>query len=557
MADAFISYSRTDIEFAKRLSVALERRGKDVWVDFDDIAPGSPWANDLRDGIASADAFAFVISPESAASIECRRELEYAEHLGKRIIPINLGRVDPAALPSAVVEPNWVPQLGAFETSFEASVDSLIEAMDTDHEWVRAHTEYGQQARRWDDRDRGASFLLTGSALDQAEAWLDGQKGKDPPPTPLHTEFIRESRRRGVARLRRTRAIVTAGLLVAAGLAIVAAIQWRQAVLQKHTAQSQKLAADATVNLEVDPELSVLLTLDALGVKRTGEAESVLRRALPAMYNQLTLAPGTQVRSATYSPDGSLIATAQGDGSVLISDARSGHQVQTIETGAEVAYAANFDPDGERLVTAGEDGMARIWDARSGESAGSFDAGAPVYWAEFSPDGERVATAGANGDAQVWDAGGPLLATMHGHSNSIFRASFDPSGRRMVTASYDGTARIWDARSGRSLLRIEGPQRVVDGAGFSPDGKTVFTVGLDGSARLWSATTGKQLEILRGHNGLVYSGDFSADGGLLVTSGEDGTARIWISRTAGSWSSCAATMGPFARLCSVPGTARS
>ena len=40
MPDAFISYSRRDSrEFVERLSAALEERGKDTWVDLDDIPP--------------------------------------------------------------------------------------------------------------------------------------------------------------------------------------------------------------------------------------------------------------------------------------------------------------------------------------------------------------------------------------------------------------------------------------------------------------------------------------------------------------------------------------
>ena len=86
MTDVFISYARTDSrDFVARLSTALEERGKDAWVDLQDIPAASVWSEDLRAGIAGSDSFCFVISPRSVASQHCRTELDYAVGLGKRI----------------------------------------------------------------------------------------------------------------------------------------------------------------------------------------------------------------------------------------------------------------------------------------------------------------------------------------------------------------------------------------------------------------------------------------------------------------------------------------
>ena len=87
--DAFLSYSRQESkEFVARLAAALEARGRDCWVDLDDIPPASEFMQDLRDGIGGSDAFCFVLSPRALESEYCRRELEYALERNKRIIPI-------------------------------------------------------------------------------------------------------------------------------------------------------------------------------------------------------------------------------------------------------------------------------------------------------------------------------------------------------------------------------------------------------------------------------------------------------------------------------------
>ena len=42
-ADVFISYSRHDGDFVRRLHDALRELGKDPWVDWEDIPATAPW----------------------------------------------------------------------------------------------------------------------------------------------------------------------------------------------------------------------------------------------------------------------------------------------------------------------------------------------------------------------------------------------------------------------------------------------------------------------------------------------------------------------------------
>ena len=86
--DAFVSYACRSAEtaFVDWLQVALEARSKRLWIDKSSIEPGSAWRNRITRGIASARSYIFVVSPDSAASAECRRELDEAVSAGKRII---------------------------------------------------------------------------------------------------------------------------------------------------------------------------------------------------------------------------------------------------------------------------------------------------------------------------------------------------------------------------------------------------------------------------------------------------------------------------------------
>ena len=71
MAKVFISYSRKDIDFAKRLAAELEKNNLDFWVDWEGIPPTVDWWEQIEKVIEEADIFLFLINPDSAKSKIC------------------------------------------------------------------------------------------------------------------------------------------------------------------------------------------------------------------------------------------------------------------------------------------------------------------------------------------------------------------------------------------------------------------------------------------------------------------------------------------------------
>ena len=55
MSDVFISYSRKDAEFVSVLEQALRARGKEPWVDTDDIGPATNWREEIHLGVQASD----------------------------------------------------------------------------------------------------------------------------------------------------------------------------------------------------------------------------------------------------------------------------------------------------------------------------------------------------------------------------------------------------------------------------------------------------------------------------------------------------------------------
>ncbi len=191
MAKVFISYSRKDIEFAKRLTGKLQESDLDFWVDWEGIPPTVDWWREIEKGIEEADVFIFLISPDSASSKICGQEIDCAIKNGKRLIPLVVRDTKSGEAPEQLGHLNWV----FFRESddFDASIQKLLSSIHTDYEWVQTHRRLQVKALEWERSNKENSFLLRGKDLQDAELQLATNTSKEPHPTDLQREYAFKS----------------------------------------------------------------------------------------------------------------------------------------------------------------------------------------------------------------------------------------------------------------------------------------------------------------------------------------------------------------------------
>src|SRR5262249_23762764 len=199
----FISYSRDDLYFANQLDAALKAYGFECFIDREGISGGEEWKQRLGNLIRGADTVVFVLSPTSARSEICAWEVGEAARLGKRILPVNCRPLEGAIPPPRLRDLNYIffyadPKV--LDSGFGTGLLSLVEALNTDFDWLREHTRYLQRATEWDSRGRPPNRLLSGDDIAEAKAWVARRPKNAPEPTALHLDFIRASEQEAEAR---------------------------------------------------------------------------------------------------------------------------------------------------------------------------------------------------------------------------------------------------------------------------------------------------------------------------------------------------------------------
>ena len=243
MARIFVSYSRKNIDFCKRLTAILQERELDFWVDWDGIPPTVDWMKEIQKGIEEADTFIFIISPDSITSKVCKEELALAVKNGKRLIPVVASEIQWDEVPAELSHLNYI----FFRESddFDVALTKLLTAIDTDYAWVQAHRRLQVKALEWERGNKDNGFLLRGRDLEQAEQQISINANKDPHPTDIQREYVLKSRQATDRQQRITTGVLTALIAVMLGIIALLAQPYVEDAIAR--AQAQNLSRTVVI----------------------------------------------------------------------------------------------------------------------------------------------------------------------------------------------------------------------------------------------------------------------------------------------------------------------
>ena len=243
-----------------------------------------------------------------------------------------------------------------------------------------------------------------------------------------------------------------------------------------------------------------------------------------------------RVRSVSFSPDGTLLASGSDDVSIKLWDVAKRQNIATLEGHTGRVRSVSFSPDGTLLASGSDDVSIKLWDVASRQNITTLTEEnsdrASFLSVSFSPDGTLLAS-GSWGTVLLWDvAKRQNVASLKGHRDWVRSVSFSPDGTLLASGSDDVSIKLWDVAKRQNITTLRGIRNYrnsVLSVSFSPDGKTLASGSGDRTVELWDGevATRRNLATLEGHTGWVNSVSFSPNGTLLASSSADGTVKLW------------------------------
>ncbi len=459
---------------------------------------------------------------------------------------------------------------GVIDVSHEALIRGwprLSQWVEEDRQGLRMHRRLTEAAEEWQRSRWDNSLLFRGARLTQITEWRDSNQSAL---NEIERAFLDASVNLQVKERQLTQKSthkIIAGLVVAllfiSVATVYALIQGSIAVKRGKEAFAREVAANALAQLSVDPELGLLLAIEAAHTAHTIETENTLRQAL--VKSPIHIFRMSGIKRASFSADSKYMLTSSGK-KVKIWDVMSGRGIFELEHDDEV-FDATFSPDGKVIATTSKDTL-QVWDAGTGRSIATGRTEGDVGDVTFSSDGKFLFTQGEL--LRVWDLGAQhplaeldlreskfsgdgnsLIGLVEGKTVKVYTRSdarWQPSAELQTTRSrysnilitalsYDGRFVVVGAddgfivydQGGTQLLQKLGEGSEKTEVAFSPDGK-LFAAASYGEVYFWETgdwSGGGAARIKTPHDGTVSGLTFSPDGRLILTRDVNNLARLF------------------------------
>ena len=541
MSHIFISYSRKDLDYVSKIIDALAKKRLDVWIDREDIPKGEPWEKEIEQGIEEADAFLFLISPDSVNTRWCSDEIAHAVINGKRILPIVISETGREKIHPEINKRNWV-FCRESKDDFDKAIEEIYKTIHTDYEWLKFQTELQVKALNWEQR-KDISRLLRGKELREAEQQLaDNEIQNDPQPTRVQQQYILASQRHEIQTRRQ---FITGLMIVLIIMIIISVFAWdqrnsaidaqntaiveanarataqKEAQEQSHIAISRQLVAQSKLVEIKAPVLAMLLSIQSVQRNPLSilSAEQQLRDLLRKSGGIPVARHISPIELLAFSPNGKWLASMDDKGYWIILQDMESKDDAGIKFENPISPFTNFIfSNDSSLLIAGSEGQILIWNLALLDQAPVVLSYPGFVRNIVISNDSRWLAASSGGDIALWDLSSPATAPVSLRCISI-SLTFDPNGIWLVSGDATGQIFLWDVSDFTAKPRtLYGHTKSVQFVKISPDGEWLASYTLDNRLLIWDmkALDKTPLEIISPY---LSDAVFSPDGRWLVIDG--------------------------------------
>jgi WD40 repeat protein/serine/threonine protein kinase len=246
-------------------------------------------------------------------------------------------------------------------------------------------------------------------------------------------------------------------------------------------------------------------------------------------------------KALAFSPDGGRLAVGVGR-DIVLWEVASHQRIAVLNAHSKRVNFLVFARGGKILASGADDDLVKLWDVNSSEprEMTALPVGFVVSCVAFSADGKTLAASGFSPPIKRWDLSNleapvelPPLEAKDGHTGWVLAIAFSPRTNLLISADSGGRMMAWDFASDpkefspRKLALPHGSSGIVNAVAFTPDGQTMLSAGSDNNITFWDLSGWGQSRKLMGHVREVFSLDVSPDGRTLASGGDDRTVKLW------------------------------
>ncbi|MBD2543577.1 TIR domain-containing protein [Planktothricoides raciborskii] len=560
LTQVFIRYAEPDREVMEKLTRTLQREKITIWTERSDIKKRMSFQEKLHRGIAIADNFVYLVSPESLTAHYCQTEIDLALSYHKRIICFIVPNKDTETLP---------------EFSYEYQVNELIKQIKDDELYYHQHKILLVQALKWQEQNHNPSILFRGYNLQHFQAWLKIAETHDHPPTDLQKEFLTASSQHQAKSLEvfisysRTDSDLARKLNDA--LQFQGKTTWFD---QESIAAGTDFQQEIYRGIENSDNFLFIISPHSVSSAYCSDeveyAEKLNKRFVTILYRQVepkTLHPAlakvqwidfTQHEGDFYANFSELVRTLDTD--------RDHVQSHTLWSQRALEWEEKSQTK-DLLLRGSELNVAESW-LRESEAENKQPPATDLQKKFIAKSRQqnrnnRLLQIGLVAAFIILVSGAAVIAVLFGlqakeqerkanqlateaniKADTLFAKSLvdaDPvdaliraiqvTGRSqkdlgqvlpLVQSSLLAALQVTHERN-----LFKGHESGVRSVAISPDGSKIVSGSYDNTIRLWDINSGSELAVFKGHEDLVFSVAFSPDGNRIVSGSKDKTIRLW------------------------------